>query len=86
MADLGDDASVRADDVKADPAWVARLEAAVFGKDAEWGTLGYGKGFTPIYAYFTPMISGDELLKPWLPDARKYELVMENAKQALPKP
>jgi hypothetical protein len=75
MANLDDnDVCVRADDVKADPAWVARLETAVFGRHDE----GYGAGFTPIHDCFTPMAAAgrDGLVERPLPDTRKYELLV----------
>jgi hypothetical protein len=71
MANLGDDASVRADEVKADLGWVARLEIAVFGMSTGHGVCGIKDAFMP-----ESECAGTIVLKP-LPDARKYELLMQ---------
>jgi hypothetical protein len=78
MANLDKDAvCFQADDVNADPAWVARLETAVFGRHAETAAS-YGSGFTPIHDNFTPMAAAGlhGLVERLLLDTRKYELLI----------
>ena len=78
MANLdGNDVHVRADDAEADPAWVARLQTAVFGRHAE-ADASYGDGFAAIHDNFAPMAAagGDGLVERLMPDTRKYDLLV----------
>jgi|AntRauMFilla1563_2_1112583.scaffolds.fasta_scaffold111540_1 hypothetical protein len=69
---------VRADEVKADPSWIARLETVVFGTCHE-AAASYETGFTSINNNFTFItVAGlrDGLMERPLPDTRKYDLLV----------
>ena len=82
MANLGDHASVRADEVKADVEWAARLEIAVFGTPQEYNPYTYLFNFKRLKDVFMPATKqdGTSIFLMALPDAElMYEMLMSLA-------